>query len=52
MSDTLTIEGVDAFYGPSHVLHGVTLTVMPGEVVLLLDGMAPAKPRSCARSWG
>jgi branched-chain amino acid transport system ATP-binding protein len=36
VSDTLNVESVDAFYGPSHVLHGVTLTVAPGEVVLLL----------------
>jgi branched-chain amino acid transport system ATP-binding protein len=34
--DTLTVEKVDAFYGSSHALHKVSLTVQPGEVVLLL----------------
>ena len=36
MPDLLAVEGIDAFYGASHVLHGVSLTVAAGEVVLLL----------------
>ncbi|HEY8580499.1 MAG TPA: ABC transporter ATP-binding protein [Beijerinckiaceae bacterium] len=32
----LRVEGLDAFYGASHVLHGVDLSMRPGEVVLLL----------------
>jgi branched-chain amino acid transport system ATP-binding protein len=32
----LTVEGVDAYYGLSHVLQNVTLTVQPGEAVALL----------------
>lgn len=36
MSYSLCLENVDAFYGASHALHSVTLTVAPGEVVLLL----------------
>jgi ABC-type branched-subunit amino acid transport system ATPase component len=32
----LRLEGVDAFYGLSHVLHGVSLTVREGEIVALL----------------
>jgi branched-chain amino acid transport system ATP-binding protein len=32
----LRVEGVDAYYGLSHVLQGVTLTVEPGEAVALL----------------
>jgi ABC-type branched-subunit amino acid transport system ATPase component len=32
----LSVEGVDAFYGKSHVLHGVSLEILPGEVVSLL----------------
>jgi branched-chain amino acid transport system ATP-binding protein len=32
----LSVEGVDAFYGLSHVLQRVTLTVQPGEAVALL----------------
>lgn len=38
MSDRplLEMEGVDTFYGKSHILHGVTLTVKEGEIVALL----------------
>ncbi len=32
----LEVEGVHAFYGESHVLHGVSLDVREGEVVTLL----------------
>ena len=32
----LTVEGVDAYYGLSHVLQGVSLTVQAGEAVALL----------------
>ncbi len=32
----LTVEGVHAYYGKSHVLHGVSVEVRPGEVVGLL----------------
>jgi branched-chain amino acid transport system ATP-binding protein len=32
----LAIEGLHAFYGESHVLHGVDLQVYPGEVVAVL----------------
>jgi branched-chain amino acid transport system ATP-binding protein len=33
---TLELENVNAFYGESHVLHGVSLAVASGEVVCLL----------------
>lgn len=33
---SLTISSLDAFYGESHVLHGVSLDVRPGEVVALI----------------
>ena len=33
---TLKIENLHAFYGKSHVLHGVSLEVRPGEIVSLL----------------
>jgi branched-chain amino acid transport system ATP-binding protein len=36
VSGLLTVESVDAYYGPSHVLHGISLTVAAGEIVLLL----------------
>jgi ABC-type branched-subunit amino acid transport system ATPase component/ABC-type branched-subunit amino acid transport system permease subunit len=32
----LRVDAIDAFYGKSHVLHGVSLEVFPGEVVSLL----------------
>jgi branched-chain amino acid transport system ATP-binding protein len=32
----LSVEGVDAYYGLSHVLQNVSLTVQPGEAVALL----------------
>ena len=36
VGDTLTIKNLNAFYGESHVLHGVDMEVRPGEVVGLL----------------
>ena len=32
----LTIENLHAYYGKSHVLHGVSFDVQPGEIVALL----------------
>jgi branched-chain amino acid transport system ATP-binding protein len=32
----LSVAGLQAFYGDSHVLHGVDLRIFPGEVVTLL----------------
>jgi branched-chain amino acid transport system ATP-binding protein len=38
MSDRpiLAAEGLDVYYGASHILHGVTLSVAPGEAVSLI----------------
>lgn len=36
MTAALEIKGLQAWYGESHVLHGVELVVQPGEVVTLL----------------
>lgn len=36
MTAALEIKGLNAWYGESHVLHGVDLVVQPGEVVTLL----------------
>jgi branched-chain amino acid transport system ATP-binding protein len=36
MTPALEIENLQAWYGESHILHGVGLTVQPGEVVTLL----------------
>ncbi|AVS73595.1 ABC transporter ATP-binding protein [Paracidovorax cattleyae] len=35
-SPALEIRGLEAWYGESHVLHGVDMVVQPGEVVTLL----------------
>jgi branched-chain amino acid transport system ATP-binding protein len=32
----LAVNNLEAWYGESHVLHGVTFDVQPGEVVTLL----------------
>ncbi len=36
MSDVLSVSGLNAWYGESHILHGVDLDVREGEVVTLL----------------
>ena len=35
-TDMLHIDNLHAFYGKSHVLHGVSFGVKPGELVALL----------------
>ena len=35
-TDALDIAGIDAFYGDSHVLHGVSFTLQPGRLLGLL----------------
>jgi len=35
-SPLLAVKGLEAWYGESHVLHGITFDVKPGEVVTLL----------------
>ena len=32
----LDVRDLHAYYGKSHILHGVTFTVQPGEIVSLL----------------
>jgi branched-chain amino acid transport system ATP-binding protein len=36
MSNVLAVEGLNAWYGESHILHGVDFSVQAGEVVTLL----------------
>jgi len=36
LGDALVLQEVDALYGDSHVLHGVSLTVRPGKLLALL----------------
>jgi branched-chain amino acid transport system ATP-binding protein len=39
----LELDSVDTFYGPIHILQGLTLRVAPGELVCLLGGNASGK---------
>src|SRR5262249_39786537 len=39
----LRVEGIDAYYGQSHVLQSVSLTVGPGEAAALLGGSGAGK---------
>jgi branched-chain amino acid transport system ATP-binding protein len=39
----LTLDAVDTYYGPIHILQGLTLTIEPGELVCLLGGNASGK---------
>ena len=34
--DALSLTGVNAFYGDSHILHGISFALRPGEVLALL----------------
>ena len=36
MTEALSLEGIDALYGDSHVLHGVSFSLNPGRVLALL----------------
>jgi branched-chain amino acid transport system ATP-binding protein len=39
----LELESVDTYYGPIHILQGLSLSVRPGELVCLLGGNASGK---------
>ncbi|HKB93152.1 MAG TPA: ABC transporter ATP-binding protein [Gaiellaceae bacterium] len=43
MSALLEIDGVDTYYGPIHILQGLSLRVGAGELVCLLGGNASGK---------
>jgi len=47
--DALTVEGIDAFYGESHVLHEVSFALLPGKVLALL-GRNGAGKTTCMSS--
>ena len=36
MQPLLAVEDIHSYYGKSHILHGISLQVAPGEVVGLL----------------
>jgi branched-chain amino acid transport system ATP-binding protein len=39
----LEVQNVDTYYGPIHILQGLTLRIEPGELVCLLGGNASGK---------
>ena len=43
MTALLEIQNVDTYYGPIHILQGLTLRIEPGELVCLLGGNASGK---------
>ncbi|MBV8066208.1 MAG: ABC transporter ATP-binding protein [Actinobacteria bacterium] len=43
MTALLEVDAVDTFYGPIHILQGLTLRIEPGELVCLLGGNASGK---------
>ena len=47
----LELNGLEAWYGESHVLHGVDIVVQPGEVVTLLGRNGAGRTTPCAPSW-
>ena len=47
----LEIKNLEAWYGESHVLHGVDIVVQPGEVVTLLGRNGAGRTTPCAPSW-
>jgi branched-chain amino acid transport system ATP-binding protein len=49
MSEALALSGVDALYGESHVLHGVSFTLAAGKVLALL-GRNGAGKTTCMSS--
>jgi branched-chain amino acid transport system ATP-binding protein len=43
MSPLLELEGIDTYYGPIHILQGLSIHIEPGELVCLLGGNASGK---------
>ena len=48
----LKLDGIDTFYGPIHILRGVTLQVGAGELVCLLGGNASGKSTTLKTTLG
>ena len=43
MAALLEVEGLESGYGPVRVLHGISITVDPGEVVAILGANGAGK---------
>jgi branched-chain amino acid transport system ATP-binding protein len=50
--DVLVVDGLDAFYGRSHVIHGLELRVRPGELVALLGRNGAGKTTTFSALMG
>ena len=50
-SPALEIKNLEAWYGESHVLHGVDIVVQPGEVVTLLENVRLGLQRKLGTSF-
>ena len=48
----LEIRNLEAWYGESHVLHGVDMVVYPGEASPCWGAMGQGARPPCAPSWG
>jgi branched-chain amino acid transport system ATP-binding protein len=48
----LRLDNVDTYYGQIHILQGVTIEVMPGELVSLLGGNASGKSTTLKTALG
>jgi branched-chain amino acid transport system ATP-binding protein len=51
-TEALTIEHIDAFYGDSHVLHSVSLSLKEGQVLALLGRNGAGKTTSISAIMG
>ena len=52
LTPLLRLDNVDTYYGPIHILQGVTLEVLPGELVSLLGGNASGKSTTLKTALG
>jgi branched-chain amino acid transport system ATP-binding protein len=52
VTDALAISGIDAFYGDSHVLHGVSFALKPGRLLGLLGRNGAGKTTCMATIMG
>jgi len=50
--EALTIETIDSYYGDSHVLHGVSLTLREGELLALLGRNGAGKSTTLGTVMG
>ncbi|WP_133774629.1 ABC transporter ATP-binding protein [Enterovirga rhinocerotis] len=48
----LEIEGLNAWYGASHVLHGISLAIAPGEIVALVGRNGAGKTTTIRSAMG